>query len=347
RNASNNTYTYHYNLTDHLGNVRATLQRTGPTTGNVIQKHDYYPFGKAKAIVTSGINKYLYNGKEIQDEIGGQYDYGARFYDAEIARFNVIDRFAEKYYSMTPYQYGGLDPIKHIDVNGDSIWVAINTTSIDANGQSNTVTTRYYYGADKNGQYGFLDNNGAIYSGNDAFAGQLSKALGDLRSGGATGSGLVNDLMTSTNNVEIASRSRNSADENGTYILWNPTGTSGAPDQNGSNQRPSYIGLGHEMAHIQDVWNGTFNNKTWSTVSLPDGTSKNIKRAEIYATHMENRIRAENGLSLRVSYGIDGAGRADPSTRIIKSGTNQSLYFNSNGVTNYKRLGRKVSPFTY
>lgn len=26
RNASNNTYTYHYNLTDHLGNVRATLQ---------------------------------------------------------------------------------------------------------------------------------------------------------------------------------------------------------------------------------------------------------------------------------------------------------------------------------
>src|SRR5690606_1552637 len=49
RNASNNTYTYHYNLTDHLGNVRATLQRTGPTTGNVVQKHDYYPFGKAKA----------------------------------------------------------------------------------------------------------------------------------------------------------------------------------------------------------------------------------------------------------------------------------------------------------
>jgi len=227
-------------------------------------------------------------------------------YDAEIARFNVIDRFAEKYYSMTPYQYGGLDPIKHIDVNGDPIWVAINTTSIDANGQSNTVTSRYYYGADKNGQYGFLDNNRAIYSGNDAFAGQLSKALGDLRSGGATGAGLVNDLMTSTNNVEIASRSRNSADENGTYILWNPTGTSGAPDQNGSNQRPSYIGLGHEMAHIQDVWNGTFNNKTWSTVSLPDGTFKNIKRAEIYATHMENRIRAENGLSLRVSYRIDG-----------------------------------------
>lgn len=161
------------------------------------------------------------------------------------------------------------------------------------------------------------------------------------------GSGLVNDLMTSTNNVEIVSRSKNSADEKGTYILWNPTGTSGAPDQNGSNQRPSYIGLGHEMAHIQDVWNGTYNNTTWSTVSLPDSISKNIKIAEIYATHIGNRIRAENGFSLRVSCGIDEARGADPSTRIIKSGTNQSLYFNGKGVTNYKRLGRKVSPFTY
>lgn len=72
---SSNVYSYHYNLKDHLGNVRATLQRTTATTGTVIQKHDYYPFGKAKALITSEINKYLYNGKEVQDEIGGQYDY--------------------------------------------------------------------------------------------------------------------------------------------------------------------------------------------------------------------------------------------------------------------------------
>ncbi|MEJ5054144.1 M91 family zinc metallopeptidase [Sphingobacterium sp. MYb382] len=153
--------------------------------------------------------------------------------------------------------------------------------------------------------------------------------------------------MTSTNNIEIASRSRNSADENGTYILGNPTDISGATDQNGSNQRPSYIGIGDEMAHIQDFWNGTFNSKTWSTFSLPgDGTLKNIKRADIYATHIENRIRAENGLPLRFSSGIDTAGKANISTRIIKSGTNQRLYFNNDGVTNYERLGRKVSSFT-
>ncbi|WP_188347358.1 M91 family zinc metallopeptidase [Sphingobacterium cavernae] len=136
-------------------------------------------------------------------------------------------------------------------------------------------------------------------------------------------------MMTSVNNVEIANGSSNRADENGSYIIWNPAGRTSAPDQNGSIQRPSYVGLGHEMAHIQDVWNGTFNNGTWQTVSLQNGRTRNIKKAEIYATHIENRIRAENGLPLRISYGVDGSGNADPSTRIIRSGTNQSLYYNN------------------
>jgi RHS repeat-associated protein len=67
--------------------------------------------------------KYLYNGKELQEETDW-YDYGARMQDPWLGRFFTQDRFSEKYYALTPYQYGADNPILFVDVNGDSLQVS-------------------------------------------------------------------------------------------------------------------------------------------------------------------------------------------------------------------------------
>ena len=117
---------YHYYLQDHQGNNRVVIDQNG----TVEETNHYYPFGGVFANSTN-VQPYKYNGKELDTKKGlNWYDYGARHYDAAVGRFHTQDRFAEKYYPMSPYQYGANNPVNCIDVNGDSI--IINKENINA-----------------------------------------------------------------------------------------------------------------------------------------------------------------------------------------------------------------------
>ena len=129
KHLGNRQWDWHYHLHDYLGNTRAVIDEAG----EVLQQTDYYPFGTAFALDNTDKNKYLYGGKELQDEVlsgtqVGLYDFHARFYDSNIGGWSTMDPLAEKYYNVSPYVYCNNNPVLYVDPNGMDWYLFDNET---------------------------------------------------------------------------------------------------------------------------------------------------------------------------------------------------------------------------
>lgn len=68
---------------------------------------------------------YSFTGKERDEETGYGY-FGARYLDHEIlTSFLSVDRYADKYPSISPYAYCAWNPVRLIDPTGDTIVILV------------------------------------------------------------------------------------------------------------------------------------------------------------------------------------------------------------------------------
>ncbi|RZL07008.1 MAG: RHS repeat-associated core domain-containing protein, partial [Pedobacter sp.] len=119
-----------FEITDHLGNVRAVVSGVKKVSGEADIKFlaDYYPFGSVmpgrKFLSSNGESRYGFQGMEKDDEMYGDdnsYDFGARIYDARVGRWLSMDDLDFVYASVSPYTFALDNPIIFIDPDGRQI----------------------------------------------------------------------------------------------------------------------------------------------------------------------------------------------------------------------------------
>ena len=287
---------------DHLGSSSYITN----LDGEVVQHIEYVPFGEVFIEERNNIwnTPYLFNAKEFDEETGLYY-YGARYYDPRVSLWISTDRFEEKYPNVTAYSFTANNPMKFLDINGDSLRI-----------EDKKLSLLYISG-------NLYNQNGQKYDGK--ISGFMKKAVSalDVIRKGTEGENMISELQSSTNNFIIKKgQSKFTAANNhkaysnqfmndpsvastkevllkagidlsggsGGVISWNPNGSILATLNGGTISEET--DLAHEMFHALDANRGLLDNRSYN----------GLERSEWQAVYRENILRGQLNRPLRTYY---------------------------------------------
>ena len=340
-----------YQEADHLGSVHVV--KDGGS--NVRQRFDYYPFGKVSQAWTDGTDvdyahRWRFGGKEIAGQkmgasapagiaaaaAGSPYlDFGARLYDPRTAAWLSQDPLSEKYYSISPYAYCAGNPVNLVDPSGKWIYIYFDQKQY----RYNDGYLQEYIGLDDNNDELFKD----IEPEQGSFLWNVLGALNNIASLSSTGSQLIDYFSDNQRNAYMHQNERSNKNEINLEVTSNPIyldpDAKGGyiPEEGGIRKSPFWLDVAHELAHRQDAL--IRGNKAALRPWLFFGNGVIIPQSELYATHIENRIREESGLPLRTHYAtvpcLDNRFSLPVERTRLISPAGYSLYFPGQQYTPY------------
>ncbi len=151
-------FQYVFQYKDHLGNIRLSYSDTDgdgsiEPRAEIVEEHNYYPFGLQHKGYNNVVNGAKYNYKQFQGQEWTEdhglniHEWKYRFSDPALGRFWQNDPLAENYAYQSTYQFASNQPIHANELEGQENLFDLNMRSYTAEKLSKmgkgTVTGNY------------------------------------------------------------------------------------------------------------------------------------------------------------------------------------------------------------